>query len=164
MLMALIATSTGACAAAENEDLALPEDWSLVDAAEDPVPDRPDGTACPERALVVEAGYLELDTAACGWITAMAPARHGTTLGDPLQVFAFHTALVAEETAEAVFSLYAEDTLLWEQRMTIPASGGFFEDEVILPRDLDAGTPLYVHVHNHGANSYRLAHVRAPRR
>lgn len=156
------------CACGETGDLVLAEDWSLVPPSEDPVPGRPaDAAACPSRAITIEAGALEADTAICGWITAEASARFRVRKGRELDLFVFHRALTAPEPAEAIMGINlgqpsgeAQDWT-WGEAVPVPSRDDFYKEILVVEETIEEGDPLIFHVHNHGANTYTLGHLRA---
>jgi hypothetical protein len=151
----------GAGCASPEGPLVLPEDWVLVDPEDDPWPGvPPEAEACSRRALRVEVGTIELDTAVCDWITATAPARIDVRPGRALELLAWHAPLVAEDVAEATMGVRTEAGAVWEVEVPVPAASAFYDVQVTVPERVREGDPLYLHVHNHGNNSYRLAHLR----
>jgi hypothetical protein len=150
--------SLPACAEPEWVDLVDMGAWKLANP--DPWPDRPDLPACGDRAVTLEEGTVELDTNACGWITAEAPLLVQVTPDTPLAWFIFHDPLVADETAEATLGIQIGETA-WTEALAIPSAAGFFEVEVNAVSTVRAGEPLRFHVHNHGSNTYNLGWIRA---
>jgi hypothetical protein len=157
----MAATST-ACSGPEWYDLALAPDWALAAADADPWPGRPvDAPACPGRTVYDESGSVEIDTNLCSWVSVVADARHDVAAGDPVELLFFHSALVADEPAEAVMGVAIAGTELWTTTVPVPSASGFYAPELPSPIDVAEGDPIVLHVHNHGANTYQLGHLRA---
>lgn len=147
----------------DSGDLALAEDWALLAPEDDPVPGRPfDLPPCSTLALAVEAGAIELATDTCSWITVAAESRVNVRAGDPIELFLFHSALTAPEPATSVLEIRLGDEIAWEERLAIPGTTNFFETTIESPTALSRGGLVYLHVHNHGANTYTLGHLRIP--
>lgn len=161
-LAALLLGCAPGCGPASG-DLALGEDWALVDPADDPIAGAPtEASPCSSLATAVEAGAIELDTNACPWVTVRAPSRERIRAGDEIELFLFHTALTAPDPAQATIQINLEEDVLWTRTIDIPAATNFFETTVEAPTALRAGEYLYFHAHNHGSNTYTLGHLRLP--
>jgi hypothetical protein len=150
----------GGCSGADLV-LAEPHDWALVTGIEDPWDETNEHVACPARAAVVEEGFIELDTKVCSWITVSAPARAGVRTGTALRMLFFHSALVADEPSAAVVGVAVDGETLWQREIPIPSASAFEDVVVTVEHDVVSGAPMTFHVHNHGANSYRLGSVTA---
>ena len=147
--------------AGEPAVLVQPSDWALVAPADDPWPGAAGRPPCEERAVHAEEGTIELDTGACGWITVGAPSRAPWRRGDRVQVLVIHSALVADAPAVATLALRLDGEDVWSTTLDVPAAAGFLEVDVPAPAAGRAGAPMYLHVDNHGANSYRFGALRA---
>ena len=150
-----------------TESAVLLSGWSVAIADEEPFEGRPDELDCPDDVLETDFGYLEIDTDDCGWVTAIQPATRRSVEGDPIDFVVFHSALAVPGGGEAVANMYLTwgDELLWSKTLPIPSEDGVYAVLMEAPADLAEGDPIAFHVDNHGANSYRLAHLRvAPRR
>jgi hypothetical protein len=99
---------------------------------------------------------LELSTDACEWPTVAQPIQHDLFAGDVLEAGALWGALYAEAPATATLGVALGDAVLWEHTVDIPGGSGDTPFTVVLDEDVPAGTPLVLHVHNHGLNSYRF--------
>ncbi len=143
--------------------LALPEDWAPVDAEQDPFDDRPPDVDCPIHGAKAEDGIFEVETDICHYGTFAHPIAADLRAGDTIEATVWHLQLWAEQRAEGHVALMLGDRLLWEDRIPIPGREAVYPVEVTLEEEAPAGTPLYFHVHNHGANSWRLLEVEAHR-
>lgn len=71
----------------------------------------------------------------------------------------WHFELSADEPAEAHAALLVDGMPFFEERIPIPQVGGLISRQVRAARAIPAGTPIYFHLHNHGANSWSLVEV-----
>jgi len=157
-LLAMLATA--GCAEAQ-ELVAAPEDWAVLTPDRDPWPGGDTQPPCPPRAGQLEEGFFEIDLKECGWVTAEAQSRASIAQGQLLTTLIFHTALVADSPGSATLGLMADGEELWRLEVPIPSPTDFHEVEIRLAAPLRQGSALHWHVHNHGANSYRIGAVRA---
>lgn len=150
------------CTTPDWQDLAFADDWRLVAEGADPWPGRPsDAPACPERAVYEETGSIEIDTDLCDWVTITAPSRHQVQLGEAVDFLFFHSALAADDPTQATMGLAFGEEIVWTLTVPVPSAGGFYTPDRTAPVAVREGDPLYLHVHNHGANTYQLGHLRA---
>lgn len=132
------------------------EMWTEVSAQDDPFDDRPDEVNCNSLSWGPESIgelALEVEMATCDYLTGTQPSLVSVSEGDLLKVRVWHNQLVGPP-GQTHLAVMLGDTLLWEVRHEIP--GGAALDSVEWESDFDApaGTPIYFHVHNHGANTY----------
>lgn len=137
-------------------------DWEVADA--DPFADtRPEGADCdPEAHGTEELGgfwVYSIETEACGWLTLRQPTAVAASPGDHIQVSVWHFALTAPEPATALVGLALADRVLVTMEEPIPAEGRLMLLDHIVETPVPAGTDLYFHLHNHGANSWHLVEV-----
>ncbi len=138
--------------------------WSALAADADPLAaHRPPEVRCAAAGWGLEDGTLEVDTGACNYLAVAQPLLRDVPEGVPVEVELWHQALHAEGPAEAHAALLAGGTLVWERRVPIPNLGAVWRDLAPAPRDLRAGEPVVFHLHNHGANNWRLGQVRSTR-
>ncbi|MCA9571787.1 MAG: hypothetical protein KC656_28310 [Myxococcales bacterium] len=147
-------------------DLATPQDWVPLDAAEDPFPDRPDTVDCPPAARVVEVledgqPALDVDTGTCRYLGVGQPLALDVRAGDLVELHLFHGALTAEEPAEAHCALRIGDWSVFDAIEPIPTVAVDHVETLEAPTDLPAGTPVVLHLHNHGANSWTFVSLRS---
>lgn len=139
--------------------------WAVVDAADDPLADhRPAEVDCGTTGAFTEGNVYEIDTGLCNYLARRQPSLVEIRAGDRLFVAAFHDTLASTEAGQAHFALLVDSTVVWEQLVDIPASPGVveatpFQDEVLIDVDVPAGTPVDLHLHNHGYNTWTLLEV-----
>jgi hypothetical protein len=154
---------TGASSAADVESGVYPgSDAPLIDlalwevAAADPFPDRPDDTSCP-LGFGIESGLFEIQSDLCRYGAFVQPSLAPVRLGDDVELILVHDALYAEDPGgQAHIGIALGDAIGWETWVPIPAEPGFFRPIFAAPADAPLGTPVTLHVHNHGVNNYRI--------
>lgn len=154
---AAVATWAGAAV------LAAPGDWRRVEAGADPFADRPAQAECPDHGATAEDGRFEVETDICRYGTFAHTVDVELLPGDTIEATVWHLELWAPERAEGHVALRLGDRLLWEARVPIPGQEAVYPVSVTLEDGAPAGSVLYFHVHNHGANSWRLLDVQARR-
>lgn len=159
MFLPLLATAAASCFEADPLLVDI-EDWALLDPASDPWPGGASREACRPRAAHPEAGFVEIDTEICDWVSISAPLRSPIRRGDRLEFLFFHTALVAPEPTQATVGLMIGEVIVWELALEVPAATDFYEVQVDDPPRARRETAATLHVHNHGANSYRFGQLR----
>lgn len=164
--LALIWLSVVGCLAggcAPETSLVDMEAWTLVSAADDPFADRPADARCdPIGYRVEEFGGevgLAVETGPCPYLTAEQPSRAAVRAGETVQVRWLHDELTAPDPGEAHVAVTLDSEMIFEDRVTIPASEDALAGTWTAPEDIAAGAPVLVHVHNHGANTWALLEV-----
>lgn len=164
-------------------DVALPGAFFLP--AEDPfAPLRTSEHFCddtchfPEPLQVGEYSY-SVDSGYCNYLTTVQETRAPIAAGDEILIRFWHFELDAPNGGTAYMAIQIGDRLVWDARLPIPCRGGLVGlipdgDCIDTPglADVDparfvadfaapAGTPIYVHVQNHGNNNYSLVETSA---
>ena len=142
-------------------ELTQPEAWT---AAEVPHPWSVDGSGCEPIWIVEEYDGLrvaEIDTRECGHQTLVQPLETRLTPGTRLTIVGFHFALTAPRAATGHFVIGLGETVLVDEEFVIPGAAGGFERIIELTEDVPAGTPIYWHIRNHGANRWILVSFQA---
>ena len=139
--------------------------WAPAPAERDPFADeRPATVECPVGAWGAEWGGLEVQTGACNYLFVDQPSRLAIAEGDALDLVVFHQDLDAPEPAEGHVAILVGDEVVWEAHVEIPADASVLEARVVAERAWPAGTPVGVHLHNHGYNSWTVLELSvAPR-
>ena len=128
--------------------------WQVATA--DPFPDRPDDTSCP-LGYGVENGLFEIQSDLCPYGAFVQPSLAPVRAGDEVELILVHDALYSEtEGAQAHIGIALGDAIGWETWVPIPAEPGYFRPIFVAPADAPLGTPVTLHVHNHGVNNYRI--------
>ncbi|MDB4975435.1 MAG: hypothetical protein JWN48_3776 [Myxococcaceae bacterium] len=154
---ALDAGALDARAALQYARLVDNQSWQRYDAALDPLPSHePDPIVCQDSATYLEYGSYEVDTTRCNYLLAQAPALRDVPVGSRVRVNFLHYDLLAASAAEAHLALLFGDSLQWEKFLPIPAPGDGFKETFVTSQPLAQGSPIRLHLHNHGGNTYLL--------
>jgi hypothetical protein len=141
----------------EPVPLVRPEAWELDAADDDPFVDhRPEYVQC-ELGWEVETGIFEVDTELCRYGAFVQPSLAPIHAGDELELVLLHDALyfeAGEATAHLAVAIGSE--IAWETELPIPSEAGQVRPTWNATADHDVGSPVHLHVHNHGTNNYRL--------
>ncbi|MCX4242465.1 hypothetical protein [Paraliomyxa miuraensis] len=132
------------------------EAWDLDDAADDPFADhRPDWVQC-ELGWGVETGIFEVSTDLCTYGAFVQSSLARIHEGDELELVILYDALWFEEEATAHVAVALGEEIAWETELPIPSAAGQLRPRWTAPADVEVGTPVHFHLHNHGLNNYRL--------
>lgn len=125
-------------------------------ATDDPFPDRPEDTSCP-LGWGVENGLFEIESDLCPYGAFVQPSLAPVRAGDEVELILVHDALYAEvDGAQAHIGIALGDAIGWETWVPIPAEPGYFRPIFVAAADAPVGTPVTLHIHNHGVNNYRI--------
>lgn len=139
--------------------------WQVVEASEDPFEDRPAQVSCPDGSFGSERfggrPTFYVDSELCEYMTASQPSRAPISAGDEVDVEFKHFELTApgEDGAEAHLAFMLGDTLIAERTVPIPAADKAYRVTWTAPEDVEEGTPIYFHAHNHGQNEYSVLSI-----
>lgn len=126
----------------------------------DPLPDhRPVDGACPPGGTLLEGAAFEIQTGTCTYAWFQQPSLTDVRPGDVIEVVFWHAALVNETPAQGHLALFVGDDLLYEKWVDIPHDPAAYTETAIPSFSAPAGTPVTLHVHNHGANNWDLLRV-----
>ncbi len=148
----------GACVEPLNpgESLVDHDKWLALDLSQDPAGDfdQPD---CNHAVWQRWVDFVDIDTSGeCGWALLEQPLPGTLAEGDVVDWMGWHSPLRAGAESEAHFAVYIEQHLVFEQWAPIPSGDTTFRGQWTVPERLPAGTPVVLHLHNHGDNSWAL--------
>lgn len=137
-------------------------DWSdpsPIPAEDDPLSaHRPETVQCSNLSgWYREEQSLEVDTGECNYLAIAQPAALAAERGDELVIEFSHFDLTSAEPAQAHVAFLAGSEVLWEATWDIPREASVEELVVPLPVDIEKGTPVGIHLHNHGQNSWQFS-------
>ena len=147
-------TETGSAGA-----LVIGTDWRVAQADEDLFADGvAPFTPCDEDSYREEYGGVEVNTGRCEHISLLQPLRLALNTGDPLRVVGWHSNLFAPDLMPATgrIALAIGAQLVWETSVPIPADAATWDARFESPVTAPAGTPVSLHVRNHGANTWNI--------
>jgi len=131
--------------------------WAVAAETSDPFPEhRPAQVECL-AGFFVEGDALEVDTGRCNFLSVSQPLRADVLAGDVLRVEAWWQTLASESPAEAHLALAVGGHVLWEETIPIPSPADARSLEWAAEEDLLAGSEVVLHLHNHGANTWKFA-------
>jgi hypothetical protein len=113
---------------------------------------------CPKSSFGAEGTLLEIETGTCEYATFTQPVQVAIRAGDTVEYLVWHLNLWDETPGEAHVAIHIGDWLMWEQFIDVPADAHVYDGSVESPYDIPEGT-AYLHLHNHGVNSWRVANV-----
>jgi hypothetical protein len=150
-----------ALAPGEAEALIDPAAWTPVAPAADPLAaHRPPGDGdvdpCPPSTWGLEGPVLEVQTGACTYLALAQPALVALAEGDTLETTVWHADLDAAEPATGHVALLVGDAVVWEAVVEIPTEADVLAVSVPVEAAWagPAGTPIGLHLHNHGFNAW----------
>lgn len=136
--------------------------WAETATAADPLAShRPHPVSCRPGGWGVEGAILEADTGRCNYLSVAQPALHAIEEGKPLKITLWHLVLTSSVPAQAHVAVLADGRPLWEMTIPVPSKEEIYEPMIAAPFGAPAGAPLVFHLHNHGANSWRLLDVQS---
>jgi hypothetical protein len=148
---------------AENERALLVDHglWRLATEEEDPWrSDRPIDIECDSSGRQPEdfGGQFSLgiDTGLCGYTTVVQETIEPICAGEKLFVWIWHFGLTGPEGSNAHLGVQIADELVYTETLPIPNTSGLIAEGFALKDAYPAGTKIYFHVRNHGANTYQL--------
>ena len=119
---------------------------------------QPEEVACPANGFRVEVNQLEIQTDICNYAVVEWVTQHDVPAKTTLEALVLHTGLWALEEGNAHFALSIDGELFWEESPSIPSDTEFFFYEIEWPTAIPAGTIVQLHLHNHGANDWKLGY------
>jgi hypothetical protein len=119
---------------------------------------------CAAAAVTTDEGMLEISTNACNHVTLRGVLLDEMREGETLRLLFWHLYLYAGVDAvtgeDVVTTGHAElrigGTTWWKAEPAIPGKEAIYKPTWTVDKAVPAGTEVIVHVHNHGANSWRL--------
>ena len=121
--------------------------------------ERPAAVDCPTGAWGPEPSGLEIQTGVCNYFFATQPSRVAIEPGDAIDVVVFNQGLDAPEPAEGHVAILVGDAVVWEAYVEIPSDASVLEARIVAEQAWPAGTPVGVHLHNHGYNAWIVLDV-----
>jgi hypothetical protein len=124
----------------------------------------PDRRLCERPAFVIEqdlAGVqtLEVRTDVCNYLTLVQPTQWPVAKGDTLRLLMWHNTLGSDESALAHAVLQFGEHVEWSVDVPIPAEAESYAPAWQATEDVPLGTPVFLHIRNHGANSWRFGEL-----
>lgn len=159
-MVAVIALGTG-CEAPGS--LVEATSWRLGTGADDPFTDGPGAADCGSGVMSIETAprlAVELDTTVCDYVVITQPTGAKLGKNHVLEVDVGHGPLVADVPAEAHLAVAIGEHVVFDERIAIPSDANTLSRSVALGEEVPEGTPVVVHLHNHGDNTWAIYDVR----
>ena len=118
---------------------------------------------CNPLGVTEEAGVLEVQTDVCSHATLWQPALASSANGDELDILAYHSALYTDPPDEGYMAVMVAGETVWERWIDIPGEADVYPVVLESFPKIKKGDAIFFHVHNHGANSWKLAHIKLQR-
>jgi hypothetical protein len=139
-----------------------PEAFGYAELARDPLAShQPAEIRCGLTGFYPERGELELDTSECNYLYLEQPAPHAVPAGSELQLVLRHYDLAAPEPAQAHVAILFGDSVEWEMTIDVPGAANAYEVTWRSSETLELLSPIRVHLHNHGQNTWILSSLSA---
>ncbi len=147
--------TTATTAPGEPQDLVDNALWQDGDPALDPLAaHRPALVECGLAGWYVEVSELEVDTNFCNYADLVQPALVDVPAGATLRVTLRHYDLTAVDPAEAHLALVIGGDIAWEKQIAVPGPAAVITEDAPIAAAHPAGTPVHLHLHNHGQNTW----------
>ncbi|MCG8421270.1 MAG: hypothetical protein MJE77_25400 [Proteobacteria bacterium] len=117
---------------------------------------RPEAIECSALAWYREGGGMEVDTKLCNYFSLSQPLAIDLHAGDVVEVTVWWAKLASVAPAEGHLAVLFDDEVIWQEYVAIPGPADVRDARVTLSRDVAAGAPVTLHLHNHGYNTWRF--------
>ncbi len=138
-------------------------DWTETTTGDPFAALREEQVACTSDAFEAEeiggVFAFSVDTGQCGWLTVEQASLLDVYPGDIIRANIWHFELLAPAPATGRVGLAINDDILQLDTVNIPSPSGLLRLEFTIQSAIPAGTKVYFHVDNHGANSWHLLGV-----
>lgn len=136
--------------------------WRVIDAQEDPLAGhRPAVVDCPVGAWAPELDQLEVQTGVCNYLALAQSSLVDLDVGDRVFVDLWHNVLDAATPATGHVAIVIDMVMVGEAVVEIPAQAEVLRFEWTVEHPVPAGTPVHLHLHNHGYNSWTFVAIEA---
>lgn len=107
-------------------------------------------------------GALDVDTGACNYLALEQPARVDVSPGGVVEMRLAHLQLYdpTTEISRAHVALAVRGEVVWSREVPIPSAPAVHADDIVLTSGVRVGDPILFHLHNHGANEWKLLSLR----
>ena len=99
---------------------------------------------------------FEIRTDLCNYLTVQQPSARALVAGTMLHMEFSNPVVTAPEPAEAHVAVQIGTQLVWDLHVRIPNDAQSYSQDVALAADAPLGTLVFVHLHNHGLNSWHF--------
>lgn len=162
--MGTAAACSSACSEAPRVERPLSswETLAAVEADRDPYSShRPDSVDCnPLTGWFVEGdgrdAELEIDTAHCNYAGLTQVTTNEVKAGEHITATLSFFELTSPVPARAHFAIHAAGMELFSREFELPGPADVIDLDIVAREAISEGTPLTIHLHNHGQNTWNL--------
>lgn len=140
-------------------------------------PDHFCSDACYFPEEIAGEPSLTVKSSCCNYVTLVQPALRPVRRGDDIVIRLWHFQLTGPANAKAYTAIQMGDRVAWSAVLPFPCRGGIIgavpggdcldassparadPSEFTAGFDLAVGAPIYLHVQNHGENSYNMVEI-----
>ncbi len=158
-LLAFATVTLIGCGGPQHTPLIALENWRQLDSVHDPMPHAIGSDAnarCKFGGIAIEADVREINTGRCPYALVGFPLQRELQAGATVRTLLSHGKLASTEPASGHVVLALAGQLLMDRSVVIPAAEHIYDDTLTVPADVSADELLVLHLHNHGANAWRL--------
>ncbi|MBM76223.1 MAG: hypothetical protein CMK59_12540 [Proteobacteria bacterium] len=135
--------------------------WRIGNPQSDPFPEHiPEEVICPLTAFRMELEQLEVQMGLCNYAHLVFELNQDLPKNTNTELLILHTGLWAEEAALAHISWGFESDILWEANPPVPSQAEFFFIEHKTTKAYSKGELIHLHLHNHGANDWKVGYFK----
>jgi len=140
------------------------DNWAVQVSADDKLSShRPAKVDCPASSWGNEDGALEVETGYCNYLSLNQAGKVAVEAGNSLHIVLWHGDLAFEESALAHVAVSVAGEVVWEKEVEIPTKAEIYDLRIPLRFDAPTGSPVELHLHNHGYNSWTLLKLEVER-
>ena len=104
--------------------------------------------------------WFELDTTLCSYMTAHQSSIAAASAGDSLKMVIHHDPVEAGDGPYTIaLALGDPATIIGSVTREIPLEEGWITETWELDQDYPEGSPVYLHISNHGTNNWALTRL-----
>jgi hypothetical protein len=133
--------------------------WIEVQGPDDPFSPESIPSNCGPGGARVEDTILEIETDICPYVTLSQATLGEIDIGDTVKFNFWHLVLVSDPPSEAHVVVSLGQQSLLDKRIPIPSSEQIYPVVWQAKRMIPKGEAIFLHLHNHGYNSYRLSRI-----
>lgn len=138
--------------------------WEQLPEGEDPLAaHRPQTVDCGALGWEVEWDGFEVQTIGCNYMAAEQPTPVELCAGDQLHFDFQHFDLLSSGPAQAHAAVFVGEQALLDYTVDVDSDAATparkWDEMIEVDDDVPAGARVYLHIHNHGFNTYKLLKV-----
>ena len=118
----------------------------------------PESVDCPVGAWALDGATIDVDTGACNYLSLRQPAGHDLPPGRRLRLSFAHLQLFDPAQLESFghLAISVEGQVIYERLVPIPHPARAYDETLVVENGIRAGQQIRIHLHNHGANEWKI--------